>query len=118
MFFSWRKYIYISNFEQTVTPKNDFCRIFSRSKILSPLSEILHRVLDDKPVVDSQSVLDDRPGKSTAKNTLTEQIEGRVVSIFMLFSKAENYVKEVVADRMVLKSMALLTLLLGLLTNF
>jgi hypothetical protein len=36
---------------------------------------------------------------------LTELIEGRIVNIFYLFSQAENYVKEVVADRQVLKSM-------------
>lgn len=36
---------------------------------------------------------------------LSELIEGRIVNIFYLFSQAENYVKEVVADRQVLKSM-------------
>ncbi|MBE3046752.1 hypothetical protein IMZ48_30330 [Candidatus Bathyarchaeota archaeon] len=35
---------------------------------------------------------------------LAELIEGRIVNIFYLFSQAENYVKEVVADRQVLKS--------------
>jgi hypothetical protein len=67
------------------TPKNDFCRIFSRSKILSPLVLVLDRVLDEK------------------KDKLSELIEGRIVNIFYLFSQAENYVKEVVADRVVLK---------------
>lgn len=38
---------------------------------------------------------------------LSELIEGRIVNIFYLFSQAENYVKEVVADRQVLKSMYL-----------
>lgn len=34
---------------------------------------------------------------------LSQLIEGRIVNIFYLFSQAENYVKEVVADRVVLK---------------
>ncbi|KAI0134230.1 cell division control protein [Xylariales sp. AK1849] len=72
---------------QGPTPKNDFCRIFSRSKILDPLALVLHRVLDE----------DD-------EDELTELIEGRIVNIFYLFSQAENYVKEMVADRQVLKS--------------
>lgn len=72
---------------QGPTPKNDFCRIFSRSKILDPLALVLHKVLDE----------DD-------KDELTELIEGRIVNIFYLFSQAENYVKEVVAERQVLKS--------------
>ncbi len=38
------------------------------------------------------------------KDDLSELIEGRIVNIFYLFSQAENYVKEVVADRQVLKS--------------
>lgn len=71
---------------QGPTPKNDFCRIFSRSKILSPLALVLDRVLDE----------DDE---------LSELVEGRIVNIFYLFSQAENYVKEVVADRVVLKRM-------------
>lgn len=69
---------------QGPTPKNDFCRIFSRSKILSPLALVLDRVLAEK-------------------DQLSELIEGRIVNIFYLFSQAENYVKEVVADRVVLK---------------
>lgn len=72
---------------QGPTPKNDFCRIFSRSKILDPLATVLHKVLDE----------DD-------ENELSELIEGRIVNIFYLFSQAENYVKEVVAERQVLKS--------------
>lgn len=72
---------------QGPTPKNDFCRIFSRSKILDPLALVLHRVLEE----------DDG-------DQLTELIEGRIVNIFYLFSQAENYVKEMVADRQVLKS--------------
>ena len=73
---------------QGPTPKNDFCRIFSRSKILDPLALVLHKVLDED---------DDQTG-------LSELIEGRIVNIFYLFSQAENYVKEVVADRQVLKT--------------
>lgn len=72
---------------QGPTPKNDFCRIFSRSKILYPLALVLHRVLDEE-----------------GQDELDELIEGRIVNIFYLFSQAENYVKEVVADRQVLKS--------------
>jgi hypothetical protein len=76
----------ITKGEQGPTPKNDFCRIFSRSKILSPLALVLDRVLDEE-------------------DDLSELIEGRIVNIFYLFSQAENYVKEVVADRVVLKRM-------------
>ena len=72
---------------QGPTPKNDFCRIFSRSKILYPLALVLHRVLDEE-----------------GEDELDELIEGRIVNIFYLFSQAENYVKEMVADRQVLKS--------------
>lgn len=71
---------------QGPTPKNDFCRIFSRSKILDPLALVLLRVLDED-----------------AEDELTELIEGRIVNIFYLFSQAENYVKEMVAERQVLK---------------
>jgi len=71
---------------QGPTPKNDFCRIFSRSKILDPLAAILHKVLDED------------------QNELSELIEGRIVNIFHLFSQAEAYVKEVVAERQVLKT--------------
>ncbi|KAI9706280.1 MAG: hypothetical protein M1820_004855 [Bogoriella megaspora] len=69
---------------QGSTPKNDFCRIFSRSSVLYPLSLVLNRVLDEK-------------------GELATLVEGRIVNIFLLFSQAENYVKEIVADRMVLK---------------
>ncbi|PHH50942.1 Cytokinesis protein sepH [Ceratocystis fimbriata CBS 114723] len=72
---------------QGPTPKNDFCRIFSRSKILYPLALVLHRVLDEE-----------------GEDQVSRLIEGRIVGIFYLFSQAENYVKEVVADRQVLKS--------------
>ncbi|UJO24802.1 Cytokinesis protein sepH [Fulvia fulva] len=70
---------------QGPTPKNDFCRIFSRSSVLYPLSLVLNRVLDED-------------------GELAEVIEGRIVNIFLLFSQAENHVKETVADRMVLKT--------------
>ncbi|KYG49087.1 hypothetical protein M433DRAFT_150437 [Acidomyces richmondensis BFW] len=69
---------------QGPTPKNDFCRIFSRSSVLYPLSLVLNRVLDHAGPDDAL-------------------IEGRIVNIFLLFSQAENHVKETVADRMVLK---------------
>lgn len=68
---------------QGPTPKNDFCRIFSRSSALYPLSLVLNRVLDEE-------------------GELAELVEGRIVNIFYLFSQAENHVKESVADRMVL----------------
>ena len=38
------------------------------------------------------------------RDELSESIEGRIVNIFYLFSQAENYVKELIADRQVLKS--------------
>ncbi|KAI9653493.1 MAG: hypothetical protein M1829_001286 [Trizodia sp. TS-e1964] len=69
---------------QGPTPKNDFCRIFSRSSVLDPLSLVLNRVLDEE-------------------GELAELFEGRIVNIFYLFSQAENHVKELVADTMVLK---------------
>jgi hypothetical protein len=69
---------------QGSTPKNDFCRIFSRSAVLYPLSLVLNRVLDEE-------------------GDLARVVESRIVNIFLLFSQAENHVKETVADRMVLK---------------
>ena len=69
---------------QGSTPKNDFCRIFSRSAVLYPLSLVLNRVLDEE-------------------GDLARVTEARIVNIFLLFSQAENHVKETVADRMVLK---------------
>ncbi|KAH6636802.1 hypothetical protein F5144DRAFT_488395 [Chaetomium tenue] len=71
---------------QGPTPKNDFCRIFSRSKILDPLAAILHKVLDED------------------RDELSELVEGRIINIFYLFSQAEPYVKEAVAERQVLKT--------------
>ena len=70
---------------QGPTPKNDFCRIFSRSSVLYPLSLVLNRVLNEE-------------------GELAEDVEGRIVNIFLLFSQAENHVKETVADWMVLKT--------------
>nr|POE82370.1 cytokinesis protein seph [Quercus suber] len=69
---------------QGPTPKNDFCRIFSRSSVLYPLSLVLNHVLGEQRDID-------------------DTIEGKIVNIFLLFSQAENHVKETVADRMVLK---------------
>ena len=68
---------------QGPTPKNDFCRILSRSSVLDPLSLVLSRVLDEK-------------------GELAELCEGRIANIFLLFSQAENHVKELVAERPVL----------------
>lgn len=69
---------------QGSTPKNDFCRILSRNNILYPLSLVLNKVLFER-------------------SELSEQIEGRIVHIFHIFSQAENYVKEVIADNQILK---------------
>ncbi len=52
--------------------------------MLYPLSLVLNRVLDEE-------------------GELAELCEGRIVNIFFLFSQAENHVKDIVADRMVLK---------------
>ncbi|KAL8821207.1 MAG: hypothetical protein Q9223_000722 [Gallowayella weberi] len=68
---------------QGPTPKNDFCRILSRSSVLEPLSLVLSKVLGED-------------------GELAELCEGRIANIFFLFSQAENHVKEMVADRTVL----------------
>ena len=88
---------------QGPTPKNDYCRILSRSAVLDPLSLVLSRVLDEK-------------GASA------DQCEGRIANIFLLFSQAENHVKELVAERTVLHrkfsellSLPTLTFLVGVL---
>ena len=70
---------------QGPTPKNDFCRILSRNSVLDPLSLVLSRVLDEQ-------------------GELSELCEGRIATIFFLFSQAENHVKELVAERTVLHS--------------
>jgi serine/threonine protein kinase len=69
---------------QGPTPKNDFCRIFSRSSVLYPLSLVLSRVVDET-------------------GEIAELIEGRIVNIFLIFSQAETHVKDLVADRKLLK---------------
>ena len=74
---------------QGSTPKNDFCRILSRNSVLDPLSLVLARVLNE-------------PSASGEHKELAELCEGRIASIFFIFSQAENYVKEAVADRAVL----------------
>ena len=68
------------------TPKNDFCRILSRSTVLDPLSLVLSRVLDER-------------------GELAERCEERIANIFLFFSQAENHVKELVAERTVLHRM-------------
>ena|SRR5204862_1500189 len=70
---------------QGSTPKNDFCRILSRNSVLDPLSLVLSKVLDEE-------------------GELAELCEGRIANIFFIFSQAESYVKETVADRTVLHS--------------
>lgn len=74
----------IQGYKQGPTPKNDFCRIFSKSSVLYPLSLVLNRVVDEK-------------------DELAELIAGRIVNIFLIFSQAESHVKDLVADRMILK---------------
>ena len=66
------------------TTRTDFCRLLSRNQVLYPLSLVLSRVLEEE-------------------GELAELVEERIVGIFLCFSQAESYVKEVVADRMVLK---------------
>ncbi|EMD62627.1 hypothetical protein GGP41_003452 [Bipolaris sorokiniana] len=69
---------------QGPTPKNDFCRIFSRSSVLYPLSLVLNRMVEEDGEV-------------------ARLIVGRIVQIFLIFSQAESHVKDLVADRMILK---------------
>ena len=69
---------------QGSAPKNDFCRLLSRSSVLYPLSLVLNRVI-------------------TERDEVAQLIQGRIVSIFLIFSQAESFVKELVADRMILK---------------
>jgi hypothetical protein len=69
---------------QGPTPKNDFCRIFSRSSVLYPLSLVLNRMVEEEGEV-------------------ARLIVGRIVHIFLIFSQAESHVKDLVADRMILK---------------
>jgi serine/threonine protein kinase len=75
---------------QGSTPKNDFCRILSRNSVLDPLSLVLNRVLNE-------------PSDSGEQRELAELCESRIASIFYIFSQAENYVKELVAERIVLR---------------
>lgn len=74
---------------QGSTPKNDFCRILSRNSVLDPLSLVLNRVLNEQ-------------GEAGEQRELANLCEGRIASIFFIFSQAENYVKELVAERTVL----------------
>lgn len=74
---------------QGSTPRNDFCRILSRNSVLDPLSLVLTRVLNE-------------PADSGEQRELAELCEARIASIFFIFSQAENYVKEKVAERSVL----------------
>lgn len=74
---------------QGSTPRNDFCRILSRNSVLDPLSLVLNRVLNEQ-------------GETDEQRELANLCEGRIASIFFIFSQAENYVKELVAERTVL----------------
>jgi hypothetical protein len=69
---------------QGSAPKNDFCRIFARRSVLYPLSLVLNRMVNEKDEV-------------------ARLVQGRIVSIFLIFSQAESHVKDLVADRMILK---------------
>jgi hypothetical protein len=73
---------------QGPTPKNDFCRIFSRSSVLYPLSLVLNRMVEEDGEV-------------------ARLIVERIVHIFLIFSQAESHVKDLVADRMILKRKSL-----------
>ena len=75
---------------QGSTPKNDFCRILSRNSVLEPLSLVLNRVLSE-------------PSDSGEQKELSELCQGRIASIFFIFSQAENYVKDLVAEVTVLR---------------
>jgi hypothetical protein len=75
---------------QGSTPKNDFCRILSRNSVLEPLSLVLNRVINE-------------PSDSGEQRELAELCESRIASIFFIFSQAENYVKELVAEVTVLR---------------
>jgi hypothetical protein len=86
---------------QGPTPKNDFCRIFSRSSVLYPLSLVLNRMVEEDGEV-------------------ARLIVGRIVHIFLIFSQAESHVKDLVADRMILKRKSpflLLTIVPAVLTR-
>ena len=74
-------------FLQGPTPKNDFCRIFARSSVLQPLSMALVHVIEQG-------------------DDIADHCVERIVNIFYIFSQAENQVKETIAERSVLKSMA------------
>jgi hypothetical protein len=63
--------------------------------VLDPLSLVLSKVLDEE-------------------GELAELCEGRIANIFFIFSQAENYVKETVAERTVLHSKLMTTKLLSI----
>ncbi|ORX91461.1 hypothetical protein K493DRAFT_50780 [Basidiobolus meristosporus CBS 931.73] len=66
------------------TPKNDFCHLFAKSGFLEPLANVLHHTLmDDDPL---------------ALKYLT-----KVANIFLIFSQADNNIRELMATRHVLK---------------
>jgi hypothetical protein len=73
---------------QTRTPKNDFCRIFSKNKIMHPLSKVLTNLTKNKI-------------KSPAKN---EEYLQKVLTIILLFSEADSIVKQHLAELVVLKA--------------
>ncbi|CCJ30742.1 unnamed protein product [Pneumocystis jirovecii] len=70
---------------QGSSPKSDFCRIFAKSGIMDPLSLALHHVLNEE---------------QTELNKICSE---RIVKIFLLFSQADNTVKELITTRGVIR---------------
>ncbi|KAI0243485.1 Protein kinase of the Mitotic Exit Network, partial [Massospora cicadina] len=66
---------------QTPTPKHDFCRLFAKGGLLEPLSFTLSRTVSDpEPVAYRYTV--------------------KIVHLFLIFSQADSYVKEVMGTSM------------------
>ncbi|KTW29884.1 hypothetical protein T552_01088 [Pneumocystis carinii B80] len=70
---------------QGSSPKSDFCRIFAKSGIMDPLSLALHHVLNEE------------------QTELNKMCGERIVKIFLLFSQADNTVKELITTRGVIR---------------
>ncbi|KAG4306386.1 hypothetical protein PORY_000374 [Pneumocystis oryctolagi] len=70
---------------QGSSPKSDFCRIFAKRGIMDPLSLALHHVLNEE---------------QTELNKLCSE---RIVKIFLLFSQADNTIKELITTRGVIR---------------
>ncbi|KXS19348.1 hypothetical protein M427DRAFT_143501, partial [Gonapodya prolifera JEL478] len=70
---------------QSATPKNDFCRIFARLGLLGKLARVLGELNSDKDPEAAQYV-------------------PKIVNVFLMFSQADNNVKETFASDTMLKS--------------